>query len=325
MLIASPDTPGSHDQLGYSAAPRTTLYSIGDAMLLDVAETIQKFVNSPPGQLLAGGVIAGLVWKCFERVEVVLTDDTKLEIAVWLVGAKPLGPKMEPWPDTIIRLFDVVFGRKHLSLQCFLRSFMVSFVLSVAIWIHDIVRDGYVAKVRSVWYVTYIISAIVLASALPDYASLCKTRWTLTRMARTKVRSVRWGVILMDAALTAMISMCGLVLITLFLSVVLLRKAVVLSDVADMVTFYWFEIVDGVPNIAVNTFYAAFVSSLWIWLYAGAGFLLKAARRFDIGFQWFNRHFDIEKKPLQSIGLVSGVLVAFVYWAVVGGLFLAQH
>ena len=59
------------------------------------------------------------------------------------------------------------------------------------------------------------------------------------------------------------------------------------------------------------------VTSIWLWLYAGAGFLLKAARRFDIGFEWFNRRFDIEKKPLQSIGLVAGALVAMVYWAVV--------
>ena len=52
-------------------------------------------------------------------------------------------------------------------------------------------------------------------------------------------------------------------------------------------------------------------------LYAGSGFLLKAARRFDIGFDWFNRRFDIEKKPLQSIGLVAGALVAVVYWTAV--------
>jgi len=63
--------------------------------------------------------------------------------------------------------------------------------------------------------------------------------------------------------------------------------------------------------------YPAFVSCGWLWLYAGSGFLLKAARKFDIGFEWFNRHFDIEKKPLQSIGLVAGALVAVVYWAVV--------
>ena len=36
-------------------------------------------------------------------------------------------------------------------------------------------------------------------------------------------------------------------------------------------------------------------ASIWLWLYAGSGFLLKAARRFDLGFDWFNRKFDIEK------------------------------
>jgi hypothetical protein len=50
---------------------------------------------------------------------------------------------------------------------------------------------------------------------------------------------------------------------------------------------------------------------------AGSGFLLKAARRFDLGFDWFNKKFDIEKRPLQSIGLVAGALVAVVYWTAV--------
>jgi hypothetical protein len=36
-----------------------------------------------------------------------------------------------------------------------------------------------------------------------------------------------------------------------------------------------------------------------------------------VGFQWFTRHFDIEKKPPQSIGLVAGALVAIVYWTAV--------
>ena len=62
---------------------------------------------------------------------------------------------------------------------------------------------------------------------------------------------------------------------------------------------------------------AASTTSIWLWLYALSGFILKAARRFDIGFEWFNRKFDIEKKPLQSIGLVAGALVAIVYWAAV--------
>jgi len=60
---------------------------------------------------------------------------------------------------------------------------------------------------------------------------------------------------------------------------------------------------------------ASFFTSIWLWLYAGAGFLLKFARRFDKSLGWFNRRFDIEKHPLSSIGLVAGALVAVLYWA----------
>lgn len=56
-------------------------------------------------------------------------------------------------------------------------------------------------------------------------------------------------------------------------------------------------------------------TSIWLWLYAGAGFILKRARRFDVGFQWFRSKFDIEKRPLSAICLVSGALVAICYWA----------
>ena len=51
--------------------------------------------------------------------------------------------------------------------------------------------------------------------------------------------------------------------------------------------------------------------------YAGAGFILKSAQRFDVSFGWFISKADIEKKPLQSIGLVAGALVAVLYWAAV--------
>ena len=45
--------------------------------MADALTNITKFINSPPGQLAAGGVLAGIVWKFFERVEAVLKDDTK--------------------------------------------------------------------------------------------------------------------------------------------------------------------------------------------------------------------------------------------------------
>jgi hypothetical protein len=50
-------------------------------MQASTLDTITKLIQSPPGQVAAGGVLAGILWKFFERVEAVLTDNTKLEIA----------------------------------------------------------------------------------------------------------------------------------------------------------------------------------------------------------------------------------------------------
>jgi hypothetical protein len=38
--------------------------------------------------LVVGAALAGIVRKCFERLESLLTESTKLKIAVWLVGVE---------------------------------------------------------------------------------------------------------------------------------------------------------------------------------------------------------------------------------------------
>src|SRR5258708_6315659 len=83
----------------------------------DVFDAITRFISSPPGQLAAGGVLAGIVWKFFERIEAILTEETKLRIAVWLLGLE-ISKTVEPWPQTFVRIFDRVFGYKHFSLKC---------------------------------------------------------------------------------------------------------------------------------------------------------------------------------------------------------------
>jgi|SRR5580704_6428623 hypothetical protein len=83
-------------------------------MASSFVDSFTYFVNSPPGRLAAGTVLAGIVWKFFDRVEVVLTDQTKFEIAVWLVGVK-VGQRVEQWPSTFAKVFDRVFGTDHLS------------------------------------------------------------------------------------------------------------------------------------------------------------------------------------------------------------------
>ena len=65
---------------------------------------------------------------------------------------------------------------------------------------------------------------------------------------------------------------------------------------------------------AFSSMVAVFIVYIWLLLYGLSALLLKAARRLDIGLAFFNHLVDIDKKPLLSIGLVAGVLVAVAYW-----------
>src|ERR1019366_513580 len=84
--------------------------------MADALTTITNLIQSPPGQLVAGGVLAGIVWKFFGRVESVLTDQTKLEIAVWLVGVTTA----ERWRSVMTVYVNAVCGSSIFSVRSIL-------------------------------------------------------------------------------------------------------------------------------------------------------------------------------------------------------------
>src|SRR5207249_12131024 len=156
----------------------------------DVFDAITRFISSPPGQLAAGGVLAGIVWKFFERIEAILTEQTKLRIAVWLLGVE-ISKTVEPWPKTFVRIFDRVFGYKHFSVKCFFRSCLAScgaFTLCVAIAKSTGMSSvGAIFNLRgkrisvahfSLWGFAVLLT--LLLNMVPDYFSLLKTRIMLS-------------------------------------------------------------------------------------------------------------------------------------------------
>ncbi len=308
----------------------------------DTFDTITHLINSPPGQLVAGGILAGIVWKFFERLEAVLTDQTKLEIAVWLVGRKKVGPKVEPWPETFAKVFDRVFGSKHFSWKCFRRSCMASGALAVvssAIMIYN--GNVLLFRARTPWLL--LSASLLLVMSVVDFLSLLESRHLLRLMVKARSGLSWLIVLLLDCLFTGVLAAYGIAVVSLFLNLgqywsELSQPATIgnLDLGQTRLHLFYSEFLANIssPKALIESiglvrggpfplddlrigFVSAFFTSIWLWLYAGSGFLLKAARRFDIGFDWFNRKFDIEKKPLQSIGLVAGALVAVVYWAAV--------
>jgi hypothetical protein len=271
-----------------------------------MADAFTDFILKPAPHFAAGVVLFGVVWGFFKGVESVLTDDTKLEIAVWLLGVQ-VGQKVEPWPETFATVFDRVFGKKHLSWKCFSRSALATLTTVLLT-----TGTSYFIFVHGPLGLLVPYLAVLIAVAIgPDYASLLVTR-KLMSLAQTHPGNPARVAILIAALSVG----CVVAVVVIRLDVYVYHLVGFKSDLGGNNSLF--------ANVALEIYLIAFgagiaslFASIWLWLYAGSGFILKAARRFDIGFHWFNRKFDIEKKPLQSIGLVAGALVALVYWAAV--------
>ena len=304
----------------------------------DTLTTVTHLINSPPGQLAAGGVLAGIVWKFFERVGGVLNEQTNRDIGRWIrVKSFETGivaDEAANWPDTFAKVFDSIFGERHLTWFCFWRSAGTSLILafiSFGIMFQNVIgRVSLHSLIADVELLALFYPLLFVTNVIPDYLSLLETRKVLWLISRTRNTWLRIMRIVFDGAATIVIAAWGAAIFAVINSFIRQTHPFTWQHGLGVILTYPVLLVrngkgffgellrsDEGLSLAYVMILPAFVTSIWLWLYAGAGFLLKAARRFDIGFDWFNRRFDIEKKPLQSIGLVAGALVAVVYWAVV--------
>jgi hypothetical protein len=338
--------------------------------------SFERFVNSPPGQLTAGVTLAAIVWKFFERVEAVLTEQTKFEIAVWLVSVNTTGT-LRSWPDTFARVFDRVFGTRHFTWRCFCRSCLMSLSIAALAWLlaFAVFRSVPSFVVSEVLEVNYdyrgrlrvftvdgflsVLLTIVILNAIPDYIALLKTRRLLRHLATSKSILRLGSVLILDATLSLAISAAPMWVASsrlvdynwktvigmadrmgrdhdfVFASYMDELRKCCTRDPAEggaIVSYLesrrrgeilgrwkaWLRLayVTGGRELVYVIVLPSFFASVWLWLYAGAGFLLKAGQRIDIGFDWISRRLNIEEKPLQAIGLVSGAMVALAYWGV---------
>ncbi len=64
--------------------------------------------------------------------------------------------------------------------------------------------------------------------------------------------------------------------------------------------------------------WSTFLTSAWIWLYVLGGLTVKTLAFVRVGLDHFKRTFDIEHKPLRSIGMVCnlGITLAFLVLAI---------
>jgi hypothetical protein len=305
-------------------------------LILVAASKLTLNLGLPPfiAQVLAGFALAGVVVKFFEKVEEKLNgdtkrgitawlldrkqdDDTKVAIDAWLRDQKPLTLRPQNALETFTRIFDRLFGLRLMSW----RALSISTIMTLSIICLTspllILNSGLGFKA---WHLESMIPSQMLGNILPDFVSLLVMRRSLSKFLSGRRSLLRFAVGLVTFGIIVGI-------ISGFLSVWvdgLLFSIPVESwpsnlpikvDPQDHASLYYESELSS--TAFCSSIIAALFTSMWLWLYAGSGFLIKFASRFNIGYRWFISHFDIEHKPLSAIGLVAGCVVALLWWTVV--------
>lgn len=281
----------------------------------DFAAAVQKFINSPPGQFAAGGVLARIVWKFFEQVENVLTDETKSEIAVWLSGVN-VAQRVRPWTEVFGFIFIEALGNLDRNrLRRLYRVGLFSFcsvVYTNSLARFDLQGFGY----EHLWW----LLCLVVASTISNYIhspntvaiiGLLRRRSELLNLLIAHKQDITGFPSFRKLMLTHIGEIAASGISWSAIAIGMFYVGVRMTEQnPDMVVMLYFRYVKA----WLLCFSLFFLSPFCFFLYAAPGFLHKVARRFDINFKWFNRKFDIERKPLSAIGIVCGAICAIGYW-----------
>jgi hypothetical protein len=271
-------------------------------------------------------VVAGSVLGVFELGERLASQRAKDALSKWLLtfDVKKAAGTL---PDGTQELFERIFGERHFTLKCFIRS--VAFSLGTIAFI-SIICLLINPNPRAVFDTSLVDPWMVFALWIPwsiaiDYVSLFKTRFVLGLLSRLHrgAMMVTVFILCLDYVAYKVIFFLGTVLV---LTSMVIVDAVISMRWADAISIEWvfisFKVLfnyfdflalgSGYSEAAsFIMFLAGLAPSIWLWLYVAALFVTRAILRSEKLVNWLRWGLDVEKAPFRSIGAVAAAL-AFI-------------
>jgi hypothetical protein len=266
-------------------------------------------------------IVAGTVYGVFELGEKLASQRAKDALSKWLVSFDV--QKAKTLPDGTREIFAKIFGERHFSLKCVVRSVAFSFgamgfigillLLINPVWIIGAFASFFTTAKRE----TFLLYSLWLPwSIIIDYISLFKTRVVLRYLPRVRP-SLTPTVLIGDYMLYRLLFALGSLAIPVLYSFI--------SGEPFLLRYIrgWFEQNFGpspinlfypaylADAISFLLFWAGFVPSIWMWLYVLALFVTRTLLRSEQIVKWLRWGLDVEKAPFRSIGAVAAAL-AFV-------------
>jgi Tfp pilus assembly protein PilF len=270
-------------------------------------------------------IVVGLV-SLFQKGEEAMTGRSRNAVRDWILHEN-LAERASNWAAGFKDLFDAIFTEHHFSWVCFYRSSLASAILVTILLLgmvgfeimslNELAGMGLFADFESaIMGSAYAILFGILFNLPVDYASLFQTRWVIQKMAETNRTILHLGFLLLDAVLTISIFFVWAAFIQI-IALVASGQWVELSmsyiQILGEVPFAVFGYIAEGDHIVTALFISTFFTSVWIWLYAVAGFATQETISLFRGVDWMSEFFDVENRPVQALGLMLAVLTTGVF------------
>ncbi|MBL84890.1 hypothetical protein SAMN04487868_10111 [Marinobacter salarius] len=215
-----------------------------------------------------------------------LSKESKEHLSLWLWGSYE-----STWLRQFCLLFDAVFGRRHLSWACFLRSSVASFITVFILYflLGDILQE----KGRIGVYLDtkdLIIYSLIL-NVISDYLSLFETRWLLNKFSSISSIWNQLALLAFDALITA-----GIIWFAIEAYLFVLGKPA--PSLVELVAVF---------SIFSIFFYSTFLTSIWAWLYCLSSWCVRLISKTRL-----NELLDIEHNPGHQIALIGGIAIFLI-------------
>ncbi len=276
--------------------------------------------------------VLALFWKADEA----FSDEFREALSKKLQGMK-VETESVNWPQSFARVFDHVFGERHLTWRCLFRSCLASALAVLSLLLIQYSLHPWEVVKLSADDVGGLLLAAVCFNFLPDFVSLLETRLVLRFVAdrRPTPHTILFMIIIdlvSTIAIFIILGICatlGLVAMYVFLNEESLNLSALSVDYFEMAAKFLTQIwntgiylepgVAGYASIGVFL-YSTLFTSAWLWLFLiGWGFV-----RYGTGVQRvlgaLQFALPIKTKPIRAIGEVAAVTtaIAFVVLGILG-------
>ena len=267
-------------------------------------------------------IVAGSVLSLFELGERFASQRAKDALSKWLVSFDVR--RSAALPDDTPELFERIFGERHFTLKCFIRS--AAFSVGTMAFISTLLMLIYPEEASEMMdellpYQTRVAFALwLLWSILIDYVSLFKTRVILRALMRIRLILVAITILVIDFMFYSIIYAVGafvMIRISMYFMPEVLALQLSSNIFVDFVK--WLSDAFALPLCPDRTravwdfifFWSGFAPSIWMWLYVLALFVTRGLLRSERIVSWLRWALPVETNPFRSIGAAAATL-AFI-------------